>query len=114
MMLALIWLDLQPVLFGENKHMEVKTRSRGRDFPLSAKDTVLLIPFAFSALLAFGLSFTLLQSDGRPYLFSGCLVLCITCLAFVDRKKDIVLGTVLFILLRITWSIAINILHSSK
>jgi hypothetical protein len=92
--------------------MEVKSRDRRPVYPYSLKDTVLLILIAFSALLAFGLSFTLLQRDGSPYLFAGSLVLCSLCLAFADRKKDIVLGTASFILLRVVWPIAINILHA--
>jgi len=74
------------------------------DFPLSTKDTFLLILSGFSGLLGFALSFSLFQPEGRPYLFMTCALLCLACLAFAEKKKEIALGTLGFILLRVIWS----------
>jgi hypothetical protein len=91
--------------------MKSGSRFRGADFPFSTKDTILLILFGFSGLLCFALSFSLFQSDGRPYLFAGCLVFCLICLAFAEKKKELVLGTVAFISLRVVWAIAVDLMR---
>ena len=88
--------------------MQLGFRSDDTDFTLSMKGMVLGVLFGFSALLGFALSFTLLQPDGRPYLFTGCIVLFVLCLLFIDKKKEIALGAVLFILLRLVWSISVS------
>lgn len=85
--------------------MQFESRPRGTHSYLSTKDTILGIVFAFSGLLSFALSFTLLHDNGRPYLFCGSLALCLVCLLLAKNKKVIVLGTVGFILLRVVWSI---------
>jgi len=83
------------------------SQSTGERGELSMRDRLLLIPFGASALLAFALSFTVTQPDGRPYLFCGCLALCVVCLALAKERKAMVGGTVLFIALRLIWSISI-------
>ena len=75
---------------------------------VSTKDRVLSIPFGFSALLAFALSFSLFQPDGSPYVFVSCLVICTATFMFIERKKDVALASVLFILLRLAWSAMIT------
>jgi len=80
-------------------------------FPLSTKDTILLILFGFSSLLGFALSFSLLHSDGRPYLFAGCVLVCAACLAAAEKKKEIVVGTVGFILLRVLWAVVVKLVR---
>ena len=75
---------------------------------ISTKDRVLCIPFGLSALLAFALSFSLFQPEGRPYLFLGCLVLCTATFMFIEKKRDVALASVLFILLRLAWSAMIT------
>lgn len=78
---------------------------------LSTKDTFLCVPLCFSAILAFALSFSLLQADGRPYVFVGCLIIYGVCLLFVDKKKELFLGSLVFILIRAVWSAAISGRH---
>jgi hypothetical protein len=77
--------------------------NRGTNEP-SAKDRVLGVVFGFSGLLCFALSFTVLNPNGRPVLFFSCLCVCLVCLAFVDNKKGVVLGFLLFLLLRTIWA----------
>lgn len=71
---------------------------------VSTKDRILNIPFGLSALVAFALSFSLFQPDGRPFEFFGCLLICAVTLAFVDRKRDMLLAAAAFILLRLVWA----------
>jgi hypothetical protein len=95
--------------------MERESESGNAGFPFSTRDTILGLLFTFSGLLAFGLSFTLMQADGRPYLFCGCLIVCALSLLFVDKRKQIFLGTVAFILLRLVWAAVVTglqMLHS--
>jgi glucose dehydrogenase len=97
--------------------MEREPNSGSAGFPFSTKDTILGILFTFSGLLAFGLSFTLTQSDGRPYLFCFCLAVCILSLLFTKQKKEIFWGTIVFILLRLAWATVITglqMLHSGR
>ena len=75
---------------------------------ISRKDTILCIPIGFSALLAFALSFSLFQPDGRRYLFCGCLVVYAASMLFADRKRDLFLASMVFILLRLIWSAVIT------
>ena len=84
--------------------MNILTRRRGIGPQISAKDRFLNAVCGFSALAAFALSFSLFQPDGRPYVFSGCLVVYAASLVFADRKRDIVLASASFILLRLVWS----------
>lgn len=88
--------------------MNVESNSRRSGSPLSTKDAFLSAPICFSAVLAFALSFSLLQPDGRPYVFCGCLVVYVTCLLLADKKKELALASMIFILIRIAWSIAIS------
>ena len=74
---------------------------------LSTKDLILGIAFAFSSLLAFALTFSLFRSDGRPVLFGTCVLICAICLLVIERKKEIVLASVLFIAIRVVWSLSI-------
>jgi drug/metabolite transporter (DMT)-like permease len=85
--------------------MQFESRPGNTDSYLSTKDTILGIIFAFSGLLSFALSFTLLHDNGRPYLFCSSLALCLVCLLLADRRKIIALGSVVFIVLRIVWSV---------
>lgn len=96
---------------GKMKNTQLRSRPKGTDLLFSTKDTILLILFGFGGLLCFALSFSLLQSDGKPYLFGGCLALCLICLLLADKKKELVLGTVGFILLRVVWAILVNTLR---
>jgi hypothetical protein len=82
-------------------------KSGGTDNSVSTKDTVLMVLFTFSAMLGFGLFFTLLQENGRPYLFCGCFALCVVCLLLADKKKEIFWGGVAFILLRVAWGMVL-------
>lgn len=88
--------------------MQLGFQSDDTDYPLSMKDMILGVLFAFSALVAFALSFSLRQTDGRPYLFTGCIAFCVLCLLFIAKKKEIVLGALLFILVRLVWSISVS------
>lgn len=72
------------------------------------KDTILIGVCGFSGLLCFALSFTLMQPDGRPYLFGGSLAVFIVGLLFAEKRRDILLGTIAFILLRLVWSALIT------
>jgi len=74
---------------------------------LSTKDTIFGILFGFSALLGFALSFSVLQPNGRPFVFCGCLFICAICILIVDKKKEVVLGSLLFIALRVVWSLSV-------
>lgn len=90
--------------------MYTKPKSRESDSELSTRDLVLGLLMAFSAFLAFALSFTLLQPDGRPYLFGGCLIVFFVSLLFADRKRDLFLGSLGFILIRLVWAAAVTAL----
>ena len=81
-----------------------KLNSWYRDNQLSFKDTILGVLCAFSALLCFALSFTLLTPDGRPCLFAGSLAVFFVCLMFVEKKWAITGGAAIFILLRLIWA----------
>jgi len=80
---------------------------RGR-LQFSLKDHILLIIMGASALLGFALSFSLLQPNGRPYLFSGCVAVYLTCIVFATKRRALVLGTLVFIAIRVIWSVAIT------
>jgi len=82
--------------------------------PLSTKDTILCVPICFSALLGFALSFTLFEPDRRPYAFLGCLIVYATCLFFADKKKDLFLASIVFILIRLAWSAVVTGLHALR
>jgi glucose dehydrogenase len=88
--------------------MQFRSKSGNANFPLSTKDTILGVLCAFSGLLCFALSFSLLQENGRPYLFSGCLAVCLVCLLLTEKKKELVLATAAFILLRVFWAILVS------
>jgi hypothetical protein len=81
--------------------------NRGR-FQLSLKDHFLLVIMGFSALLAFALSFSLWEPDGRPYLFCGCIAVYLICILIATQRKALALGTLAFVGLRLIWSIAIT------
>jgi len=89
----------------------VESNPRRSGPALSTKDTFLCAPICFSAILAFALSFSLLQPDGRPYVFVGCLIVYGVCLLFADKKKELVLASLVFILIRVVWSAAISGRH---
>ena len=74
------------------------------------KDTILLIPCAFSGLLALGLSFSLFRPDGRPYLFVGCLIVSLISLLLADKRKEMALGVGCFAVLRIVWAVVVSYL----
>ena len=57
---------------------------------------------------AFALSFSLFQPNGRRYLFCGCLVVYAASMLFADRKRDLFLASMVFILLRLIWSAVIT------
>jgi hypothetical protein len=80
---------------------------------ISMKDTILSIPIGFSALLGFALSFSLFQPDGRPYVFGGCLIVYVVSLLFADKKRDLFLASLVFILLRLAWSAVITGIQAS-
>ena len=88
--------------------MKIEPNLDGTGSRVSTKDRILCIPFGFSALLAFALSFSLFQSGGRPYVFFSCLLICAVTLAFIERKKDVILASVIFIFLRVVWSALIT------
>ena len=81
-------------------------------FEFTTKDTILLMLCGFSGLLGFALSFTLMQPDGRPYLFCCCVAIFVLSLLFAERKKEIALGTLAFILLRLVWAAIVTALHA--
>jgi hypothetical protein len=74
----------------------------------SRKDVALGVVFSFSGLLAFALSFTLSDADGRPILFAACIALCIVCLIFATNKTGVLLGFAAFILVRLAWALAVT------
>jgi hypothetical protein len=88
--------------------MNVESNRRCSGSPLSTKDTLVCAPICFSALLAFALSFSLFQPNGRPYVFCGCLIVYAICLLVADKKKELFLASMLFILIRLAWSAAIS------
>jgi hypothetical protein len=91
--------------------MEIQSKREDDNFPISTKDTILLILFGSGALLCFSLSFTLLQDNGRPFLFGGSLVLCLLCILLAQKRKEMLLGTVGFIAIRVLWGIVVTGLH---
>jgi FtsH-binding integral membrane protein len=93
--------------------MYTEPKSRHADAELSSKDLILIIPMGFSALLGFALSFTLFQPDGRPYLFGGCLIVFFVSLLFADRKRDIFLGCIGFLLIRLVWAAVVTALRAT-
>ena len=92
--------------------MKIESEASHLGSRLSTKDTILCVPIGFSGLLGFALSFSLFQPEGRPYLFGACLIVCVVSLLFADKKKDLFLGSLAFILLRLAWSAAITGLHA--
>jgi hypothetical protein len=92
--------------------MNVESETRHHRSPLSMKDTVLCVPICFSALLGFALSFSLFQPDGRPYVFGACVIIYVVSLLFADKKRDLFLASMVFILLRLVWSAAITGFHA--
>jgi hypothetical protein len=88
--------------------MSVNSEPRRDDPQVSMKDMILCIPICFSSLLGFALAFTLFQPDGRPYLFCACLIVYVASLLFADKKKDLFLASIVFILLRLAWSAVIT------
>lgn len=96
---------------GGIEKMQRQSKSGRGVFPFSMKDTILLGLCGFSGLLCFALSFTLMQPDGRPYLFGGSLAVFVVGLLFAEKRKDIFLGTIAFILLRLVWGALIEGLH---
>jgi hypothetical protein len=93
--------------------MSIDSEPRRDDPQLSMKDMILCIPICFSSLLAFALSFTLFQPEGRPYLFCGCVIVYVVSLLFVEKKRDVFLGSIIFILLRLVWGAVITALQAS-
>lgn len=91
--------------------MNLESKPRRSGSPLSMKDTFLCAPICFSALLAFALSFSLFQPDGRPYVFCGSLIVYGICLLCADKKKELFLASMVFILIRVAWSGAISGRH---
>ena len=75
---------------------------------ISVKDRFLGVPFGFSALVAFAVSFSLFQPDGRPYVFFSCTAICAVTFMFIEKKKEVALATVIFIALRLLWSAVIT------
>lgn len=74
----------------------------------SRKDVALGVVFCISGLLGFCLSFSLTQSDGRPYLFALCVLICLTCLAFAENKAGVLLGFAAFLVTRLAWALAVT------
>ena len=74
----------------------------------SVKDQVLGIVFVVSALLCFGLSFTLFQPNGRPFLFISCFLFCLICLTLSENKKGIGLAFVGFLAIRMLWAVIVR------
>jgi len=67
------------------------------------KDILLCAPMIFSALIMFGLSFSLFLRDGRPYVFAGSLIVYVACLLLADRKRDLFLASLIILLLQIVF-----------
>jgi hypothetical protein len=88
--------------------MNIESKPHRSGSLLSMKDTILCAPICFSALLGFALSFPLFQPNGRPYVFCGCVLVYAICLLFADKKKDLFLASMVFILIRIAWSALIT------
>lgn len=88
--------------------MNLESKPQRSGSLLSMKDTILCAPICFSALLGFALSFSLFQPEGRPYIFCGCLIVYAIGLLFADKKKDLFLGSLVFILIRLVWSAVIT------
>jgi hypothetical protein len=65
------------------------------------RDEILGIIFAITGLLAFALSFTLLDADGRPILFSASLGIALVCLAFIRNKRGAIFGFAAFVVVRL-------------
>lgn len=77
---------------------------------VSIKDRFLGGIFCLSGLACFGLSFTLFQADGRPYLFCSLLLLCILCLILAESRKNrtgFVIGFFVFLAVRLVWALVI-------
>ena len=89
-------------------NMRIDDEAKRRPYQFSVKDHILLVIMGFSGLLGFALSFTVLQADGRPYLFCGCLVVYLTCTFFATERRALVLATLGVIALRLIWSIAVT------
>jgi hypothetical protein len=90
--------------------MLLESKSANSKFPLSMKDTILMVPCALSGLLGFALSFSLLQPDGKPYLFIGCVVVLLVSLLLADKRKELTLGVGCFIALRLVWAAVVTYL----
>jgi hypothetical protein len=58
----------------------------------------------FSGVLAFALSFTLLNDDGRSALFAASVVICFVCLTLTQHRAALLLAFSLFLLMRLVWS----------
>jgi len=91
--------------------MSLFTNGSDRDRELSGKDRILAVPFCLSALTAFALSFSLSNSPGRRYEFLCLLLICFLTLIFIDRKKDVVLASIVFIGLRVVWAVIVTPMH---
>jgi hypothetical protein len=78
------------------------------DYLPSTKDELLGVVFVFSSLLGFALSFTVLQSNGRPVLFTVCVLVSVLCLALANNKKGIALGFLAFLALRTVWALIVG------
>jgi len=74
----------------------------------STKDQVLGVVFVVSGLLGFGLSFTMLQANGRPVLFGVCVAICVACLGFSQNKKGIGLAFIGFLAIRMIWALILR------
>ena len=67
------------------------------------RDVILAAVFAGTSLLAFALSFTLMNDDGRPLLFSALVAVSMFCL-WKAKSKVALIGTALFFLMsRVLW-----------
>jgi len=74
----------------------------------SRKDIVVGVVFCFSSLVAFALSFTVLEPDGRPILFTVLVVICLACFLIADNKKGVLLGGAAFLLVRVVWALLVT------
>lgn len=74
----------------------------------SRKEITLAVVFSFSGLLAFALSFTMLQSNGRPLLFAFCIGVCLICLFFSNNKKGVIGTFVALFVVRLFWALIVT------
>ena len=80
----------------------------------SRKDIFLGVIVCLCGVLAFCLSFTLQQSNGRPFLFTALVAVCLVCIAFATNRKGVVLGFLAFLVLRVVWALVLFVFQSAR